>query len=231
MGRKQKKYHFIYKTTNLINDKFYIGMHSTDDLNDKYIGSGKRLWYSINKYGINNFKFEILEFISNRKKLKEREKEIVNDGLLLNEKCLNIKIGGGCGFTLKQCKNGRKISDEKLFKKYGSNYKSVISRKFHDFLTPDEKIKFINKIKEGQLNYDHITFLNKKHTEKTKKEIGLANSISQIGIKNSQYGTMWIHNSIRNKKIKKDEFISYLNDGWIKGRKMNLRGDGVQRLA
>ena len=56
MGRKQKKYHFIYKTTNLINDKFYIGMHSTDDLNDKYIGSGKRLWYSINKYGINNFK-------------------------------------------------------------------------------------------------------------------------------------------------------------------------------
>jgi len=43
MPRKQKKYHYIYKTTNILNYKFYIGMHSTDDLDDGYVGSGKRL--------------------------------------------------------------------------------------------------------------------------------------------------------------------------------------------
>lgn len=55
--RKQasrRKYHYIYKTTCTITSKFYIGMHSTDNLEDGYVGSGKRLWYSINKHGKEN---------------------------------------------------------------------------------------------------------------------------------------------------------------------------------
>ena len=36
-------YHFVYETTNLINGKKYIGKHSTDDLNDGYLGSGKAI--------------------------------------------------------------------------------------------------------------------------------------------------------------------------------------------
>lgn len=36
--------HFmVYKTTNLINKKIYIGVHSTRDINDSYLGSGKLL--------------------------------------------------------------------------------------------------------------------------------------------------------------------------------------------
>ena len=55
MSKNKIKYHFLYKTTNLINNKYYYGMHSTYKLDDGYLGSGKRLRYSIRKYGKENF--------------------------------------------------------------------------------------------------------------------------------------------------------------------------------
>lgn len=51
----------IYKTTCLINDKIYIGQHKTKDINDSYLGSGKLIKRAIGKYGINNFRRDILE--------------------------------------------------------------------------------------------------------------------------------------------------------------------------
>ena len=62
----EKKFHFIYKITNLINNRYYYGMHSTNNLEDGYFGSGKLIRLSIKKYGQNNHRFEILEFLPNR---------------------------------------------------------------------------------------------------------------------------------------------------------------------
>ena len=67
---KNKKYHYLYKTTNLINNKYYYGIHSTNNLNDGYLGSGKHLRYSIRKYSKENFKREILYYFDNREELQ-----------------------------------------------------------------------------------------------------------------------------------------------------------------
>ena len=135
MARKEKQHHFIYKTTNLLNGKYYYGMHSTDNLNDGYLGSGRRLKRSLNKYGKENHKREILEYLLDRKTLIEREKSIVNENLLSDNLCMNLKLGGEGGATHKNVK-------------------------------------------------------------------------------------IWItHNELGNKLIKKEEFQSYLDLGWIKGRK------------
>jgi hypothetical protein len=224
MGRKAKKYHFIYKTTNILSGKYYIGMHSTDDLDDGYLGSGRRLRYSINKYGKENHKLEIMEFVSSREELKEREKEIVNLNEIAKEECMNLVVGGQGGFSIESTKKGREITDDILRKKYGDNFRSIISTKYHNKLRndPDLMKEHGKKIKNGQdkSGFNRMTFLGKKHTEETKINIGEKSSKHQKGEGNSQYGTCWITKESINKKIKKEELPKYQKEGWVKGRKL-----------
>ena len=61
----------IYKTTNAINGKIYVGQDKND--NPNYYGSGKLLQKAIKKYGKENFKKEILEICENESHLNDRE--------------------------------------------------------------------------------------------------------------------------------------------------------------
>jgi len=63
-------------------------------------------------------------------------------------------------------------------------------------------------------------FKNKKHSNETKRKIGLSNSLKQKGEFNSQYGTCWITNGIENKKIHKSDNIP---EGWSLGRKLKIK--------
>jgi hypothetical protein len=49
-------FHTVYRTTNLVNGKFYIGVHKTDDPNDGYLGSGKLIGRAFQKYGFGHIK-------------------------------------------------------------------------------------------------------------------------------------------------------------------------------
>lgn len=216
MPRKEKKYHFIYKTTNLLNGKYYIGMHSTNNLDDGYLGSGRRLRYSINKYGEENHEREILEFCDSRDQLKKREAEIVNLNEIAKVECMNLIFGGGGGWTLKQ-QQLNAIKSNKKQKWLMENDPIWAKRtKLNRQIAGRENWKTAHK--EGKIKYD--TFSGKSHTEETKRKISESCKGQGIGNKNSQYGTCWITNGIENKKIKKDELVAYISNGWNKGRKI-----------
>lgn len=88
------KYHYFYKITNNINNHFYYGVHNTDDLEDGYMGSGTRLHYAYKKYGIENFTKEILKYFDTSEEAFEYEFNTVNEELVRDPNCYNIKCGG-----------------------------------------------------------------------------------------------------------------------------------------
>jgi len=90
-------YYILYLTTNLINRKFYVGIHKTDDLNDGYLGSGHQLKAAIKKYGRKNFKREILQFCDSYETLIEAERQIVTSEFCEKEYTYNVEIGGAGG--------------------------------------------------------------------------------------------------------------------------------------
>ena len=66
-------YGYIYKTTNLINGKIYIGQHCSNKFDTSYYGSGKKILRALKKYGLNNFNCEIIEWCETREIANERE--------------------------------------------------------------------------------------------------------------------------------------------------------------
>lgn len=87
-------YHYVYKTTNLINGKIYIGIHSTEDLDDGYIGSGVAFRHAVNKYGKENFHKEIIHQCSSREEASNMEATLVTESFCLKSTNYNMRTGG-----------------------------------------------------------------------------------------------------------------------------------------
>ena len=88
------KYHYVYQTKNLINGKTYIGRHSTNNLNDGYIGSGKMLKRAIKKYGKENFECIAMCYFDTYEESVEEEKFLVTREYCKNSNNYNIVEGG-----------------------------------------------------------------------------------------------------------------------------------------
>lgn len=88
------KMHYLYVIENKINGKLYIGIHSTNNLGDGYMGSGVALKSAINKYGIDNFEKQIIEFFDTREDALIAESIVVNQICVESRMFYNLKEGG-----------------------------------------------------------------------------------------------------------------------------------------
>lgn len=97
-------FHFVYQTTNTVNGKIYIGKHSTDDIDDGYLGSGKLLAWAIEKYGPEFFVREILAQFETEKQALEFEREIVTLEFIELPNNYNLIEGGNAKYGMNRAK-------------------------------------------------------------------------------------------------------------------------------
>jgi len=210
-------FYTIYKITNQINGKFYIGSHKTKDLNDSYMGSGKYLKHAQDKCGIENFTKEILFVFDTPEDMYAKEAEIVNEDFLAEENTYNLKVGGFGGWDYINSagfvRNDSHFTINNTQSRLGG-LKTYLENKAIHSTESKEKAKVSVKEK-----FPLGTFYGKTHSEESKKSIGLKNSKHQSK-NNSQLGTMWITNDIESIKVKNS---SPIPDGWRKGRKITPR--------
>jgi len=206
-------YFTIYKITNLINNQIYIGMHRTLDLNDDYFGSGKLILRAIKKYGIENFKKEILFVFDNEIEMIEKEKELLTEQFVLNRDNYNLNTGGVGSWHHANTKMSKQFRQE-------------IARKSHEVQKEKQTGLWSDKCRyEGFKNLEHRlkaqkTLSSNKSKQKiaeTRKRINF-----QQGKNNSQFGTCYIFNDelLDSKRIKLIELEIYLIQGWKRGRKL-----------
>ena len=204
-------YYTIYKITNQINGKFYIGSHKTLDLNDDYMGSGKYLLHAQKKYGMENFTKEILFIFETAEEMYQKEAELVNEEMISLSNTYNVKIGGFGGWDYIN-------SNQKNL--YGNNGKVGFggeNLKRGGSLSQETRDKISATLKAA----DYKPFLGKKHTTETKQLLSSKMSVSQAGEKNSQFGTRWIHCKTLqvSKRISKE---APLPENWEEGRKIKF---------
>lgn len=205
---ERRKFHYIYKITRLDESgKYYIGMHSTDDINDGYFGSGSVLSKSIKKHGKEKHSKEILEYLESREALKLREKELVDHTTLKDPLCLNLQLGGGEGgfinteHQLKCSSAGGKVGGKTAGKLNGAA----------NLAKARATGKYCGKIWTGQ-----------KHTPKTRDQMLLSQqNVDRTGSKNPMFGKKlaWVSKQGEVKRIPLEGLDQHLGEGWIRGIK------------
>lgn len=203
------KYFTIYETTNLINGKKYIGMHSTNNLNDDYIGSGTIFRRAVEKYGKNNFKKEILYVFNSFNDMKDKETELVTKDIVESNEYYNMKTGGEGGVYSDEVRKiisikatGRKMPIESIEKglctrkKNGNWYKSGEEHHFFGKCLSKDSIQKMKSSLNNRYSND-LEVWNKGlsikdiETKEERKKYG-RNTVKEL---NPSYGSKWLGNT------------------------------------
>jgi group I intron endonuclease len=124
------KCHYVYKTTNLVNHKIYVGKRSYAGLieEDSYLGSGTLLKRALNKYGSGNFTKEILFILDSAEEAFSKEEEIVTPEFIAREDTYNLCIGGGAVTGMKHSEESKsKIRDKLKNREFSEEHRKKIS--------------------------------------------------------------------------------------------------------
>ena len=245
------KFHYFYTITNTKNNKIYCGIHSTNTLDDSYIGSGSDLLKEYQKYGTEHFVKKIICRFETRRQASEFEKFVVNKTFVLSPYTYNKRIGGDNGGilnhteeTLKKISDASKLNITDSFARYSKN-------KCRVFNPESGRRKIVDKeelelyLKQGFVRGTGIknkTSLNKKIVTNTSTNESIfvnANKVDEytnggyvVGNNGkgsdkrsmAQTGLKVLYNKELDKhtKVKPELVDEYLENGWVLGMSEEL---------
>ena len=159
-------FYTIYKTTNLVNGKFYVGKHQTKNLDDGYFGSGKLLVRAVKKYGIKNFTTEIIAIYEHewQMNLAERILAVVD-----SEISYNLCSGGKGGFSFIN-NSGLRYNLTEHIAAWTPEKLAIMQEKMRPKRVAMGKILVKKLIANRYAGVNGM--LGKRHTKATKEKIG-----------------------------------------------------------
>lgn len=216
--------YYVYKITNVINNKWYIGKRKhPDPFTDSYMGSGKLIKRAIQKYGASNFKKEIINVFDTHYDAEFCEASLVTRDVVLSGISYNMHEGGKGGFAHLNDGGEQHI----LRAKKGGRHAFLKSKEHQNWGANNWK-KNPEKQKEAVLKAT-ITNKNRKRTNEFKKKLS-----DKQKANNWMSGKAWCVPigcaDVVAKSNRKLFFKDNIPDGWIKSKEQralntkNLRG-------
>lgn len=165
-------HYLIYKITNNLNGKIYIGKHITDNLDDGYMGSGTAIRRAVKKYGIENFTKEILFDVYGEDMMNFLEEAIVDEAFVARKDTYNMTLGGrGRTHVEHSEETRRKLSEANKGKHHSEESKKKMSEAKKGFRHSEETKKKMSNAQSGHPGYTK----GKHHTEESRRKISEAN--------------------------------------------------------
>lgn len=209
-------YYYVYQITNLSNGKIYVGKHKSakHPSENEYYGSGRQITAAVKKYGIENFKKEVLHYCSSLKEMSDKEAEVVTEDFVKRSDTYNMHKGGPGGWDHY---NGSKEHSENSRKGGLKSAKLLNEKLLHERASNTEWWKdWHNKVVKANRNKNSNGWSNFTPEEYEQRRI--QKSLDSTGDKNSQYGRIWISN-ILTKEVKRITTTDAVPAGWVKGKK------------
>lgn len=201
-------YYTIYKITNTLDGKFYIGKHKTKNLDDGYMGSGILIRRVIEKHGVENFKKEILHVFETEAEMNETEKKLV----VLGEDSYNLCEGGHGSWSMLNrtgikhtAATKQKMREAKLGKPRPEDVKQKMSQSRKGWRPSEDTLKNMSAGQRGRKHLEETkqkmaeSHIGKKASDETRAKM----SIWQKGKKLSEETKMKIRASALNRHARK----------------------------
>lgn len=220
-------YGYVYKTINLVNGKIYIGQHKSDKFDYTYLGSGVKLRNAIRKYGVQNFKVEVICWCETKHEIDYKERFCITFFKSQDDRIgYNIADGGEGGNIFSTLSSDRKLQVSSRLKQVWLDRTAEEKRQLRiqyskgarireSVMTDEDKLRRSELLSQKMSDRIHI---HKGDIHKLVKSYGLDEYLEngyELGQRSES--RVNIHKDGKNIRIEKSELSTYIEQGWKEG--------------